>query len=113
MNGTEIVTGTETRDILGLIKNRRRKNLDREAERGTEIETGESVNAANPQNHTRHHIRIKIETEIVTEGMIGKGREKEKGKETEIGEESATELDIKICQCERYLVKCYLRVQIG
>lgn len=93
-NGREIVTGRETRGILGPRRNLRRRSRGQGAERGTETEEiGESVNAADRRNLTHRRIRIRIETGIVTGETTEKGREKEK--EIEIGEENVIEIDIK------------------
>lgn len=94
MKEKEIVIGTETSDILDPRRNPKRRNRDQEVEKEIETETGGSVNVADHRNLTRLRIKIKIETGTVTEEMIERGREKEK--ESEIGEENATELGIKI-----------------
>lgn len=95
-NGTETVTEIGTKGIPDLRKSLTRRSKDREVERGTEIETGENVNAANHRNLTRRHTKIRTGTEIVIEGMIERGKENEKEKGSEIVEENATELDIKV-----------------
>lgn len=95
-NGTEIVTEIGTRGIPDLRKNLIRKSKDREVKRETEIGTGENVNVANHRNLTHPRIKIRIETEIVIEEMIESGKENEKEKGSEIVEENATELDIKV-----------------
>lgn len=94
-NGKEIVTGRGTRGILGPRRNLRKKSRDQGAERGTETEIGESVNAADRRNLTHRRIRIRIETGIVTGETTEKGRGKEKESEIEIGEENVIEIDIK------------------
>lgn len=94
-NGREIVTGRGTRGILGPRRNLRRRSRGQGAERGTETEIGESVNAADRRNLTHRRIRIRIETGIVTGETTEKGREKEKESEIEIGEENVIEIDIK------------------
>lgn len=94
MNGREIVTGIETRDILDPKRKPKRTSRGQEAGKGTETEIGGSVNAADHRNLTRRRIKIKIETGTVIEEMTEKGRGKEK--ESEIGEENVIELGIKM-----------------
>lgn len=94
MKEREIVIETGTRGILDPRRNPRRRSRDQEVGREIETEIGGNVNAADRRNLTRLRTKIKIETGTVTEEMIERGREKEK--ESEIGEENATELGIKI-----------------
>lgn len=94
-NGTEIVTEIETRGIPDPRRNPTKRSKDQEAERGTEIETGENVNAANHRNRT-HRTKIRTGTEIVIDETIERGRENERGKGIEIVEENVTELDIEV-----------------